>query len=263
MLFDTHAHLTDEAFDADRDAVIERARAAGVGQILAVGISAETSEAAARLAAEHEGIVASVGIHPNEAAAGGPRDWDRVIALIGQPGVVALGETGLDRHWDTTPWEVQRDYFDRHLRLSAEAGLPLVIHMRDCADEMLATLRTAASRDPLHGVMHSFTADRDMAQGCLALGLHISFAGMVTFKKSNELRDVAAAIPDDRILVETDSPYLSPDPLRGKRNEPAHVVHTAARLAAVRGVSLEAFAAQTTANARRLFSLSSHSSEAK
>jgi TatD DNase family protein len=253
MLTDTHAHLDEAAFDADRAEVIARAHSAGVETILAIATTADSSAVGLALAAEFPGVFASVGIHPNYAAAAGPSDWDRVVELARSTGVVALGETGLDRHWDYTPWDVQRDYFDRHLRLSAETGLPVVIHSRDCEAEMLAVLGEAARRGPLHGVMHSFTGDAAMAAECLALGLYISFAGMVTFKKSAALKEVAAAVPDDRILIETDSPYLSPHPLRGQRNEPAHVVHTAACLAEVRGVPVAAFAAKTTANARRLF----------
>lgn len=253
MLTDTHAHLDEAAFDADRAEVIARAHLAGVETILAIATTADSSAVGVRLASEFSGVFASVGIHPNYAAAAGPSDWDRVVELARSPRVVALGETGLDRHWDYTPWDVQRHYFDRHLRLSAETGLPVVVHTRDCEAEMLDALRTAARRGPLRGVMHSFTGDAAMAAECLALGLYISFAGMVTFKKSAALRETAATIPDDRILVETDSPYLSPHPLRGQRNEPANVIHTAACLTEIRGVSLEALSAQTTANARRLF----------
>jgi TatD DNase family protein len=169
---------------------------------------------------------------------------------------VAIGETGLDRYWDFTPFNVQQDYFDRHIRLSQERGFPFIVHMRDCDEDILVMLRDARQRGPLNGVLHSFTGSRAMADESLAMGLYISFAGMVTFKKSAELRSIAAAVPADRILVETDSPYLTPEPVRKiKRNEPAHVRHTAACLAELRGVSLETFAEQTTANAKRLFQL--------
>jgi TatD DNase family protein len=252
--FDTHAHLDQPEFDADRAEVIARARAAGVEQIITIGTTAPTSETCVRLATEFDGVVAAVGIQPNYVAEATPDDWDRVVKLLDEPGVVAIGETGLDRHWDFAPFDQQQDYFDRHLRLSQERGLPLVVHMRDCDDDILAMLREARERGPLAGVMHSFTGSPAMADECVAMGLYISFAGMVTYKKSDELRRIAAAVPADRILIETDSPYLSPEPVRKvKRNEPAHVVHTAARLAEVRGTTLEAFAAQTTANARRLF----------
>jgi TatD DNase family protein len=194
-----------------------------------------------------------VGIQPNYTAAAEPGDWDRVVELAAAPRVVALGETGLDRHWDYSPLAVQQDYFDRHLRLSQERNLPFIVHTRESDADVLAMLREARKRGPLAGVMHSFTGTAETAAECVELGLYISFAGMVTFKKSDALRAVAATIPAERILIETDSPYLSPQPLRGKRNEPANLVHTAACLAEVRGVSAAVFASQTRANARSLF----------
>ena len=254
QLFDTHAHLDQPEFDDDRAEVVARAKAAGVENIIAIGISADTSAACVEVAAEFDGVYAAVGMQPNYLAEAQPGDWDRIVAMLDQPGVVAIGETGLDRHWDFTPFDVQQDYFDRHMRLSQERGLPFIVHMRDCDEDILVMLREARQRGPLRGVMHSFTGSRAMADECLAMGLYISFAGMVTFKKSAELRAIAAAVPDDRILIETDSPYLTPEPVRKiKRNEPAHVRHTAGCLAEVRGTTLEAFAAQTTANAKRLF----------
>lgn len=266
QLFDTHAHLDQVEFDADRADVVAWARMAGVGEILAVGVSAESSVASLRLAAQFEGVYAAVGMQPNSLAEAEPGDWDRVIALLDKPKVVALGETGLDRYWlelgqdaapfQLVPFDVQQDYFDRHIRLSQQCGLPFIVHMRSCDEDILIMLREAHGRGPLRGVMHSFTGSRAMAEECLAMGLYISFAGMVTFKKSAELREVAAAVPDDRILIETDSPYLTPEPVRKiQRNEPAHVRFTAGCLAEVRGTSLEAFTEQTTENARRLFQL--------
>jgi TatD DNase family protein len=255
-LFDTHAHLDQPEFDDDRTDVLARAHVAGVSHIIAIGISADTSKVCIDLAAECEGVYAAVGLQPNYLAESQPGDWDRVVAMVDEPGVVAIGETGLDRYWDFTPFEMQQDYFDRHLRLSQECGLPFIVHMRDCDEDILVMLREAHRRGPLAGVLHSFTGSQAMAEECLAMGLYISFAGMVTYKKSDELRSIAALVPDDRILVETDSPYLSPEPVRKvKRNEPAHVLHTAARLAEVRGTTLEKFAAQTTANAKRLFNI--------
>lgn len=251
--FDTHCHLDQEEFNDDRDGVIDRAAAAGIGRMLAVGITAASSEATVQLASRRAEVYAAVGIQPNYCGAAQPEDWQRVLNLVGQPRVVALGETGLDRYWDYTPWPVQQDYFDRHLRLSQQTGLPFIVHSRDCDEEILVMLREARQRGLLAGVMHSFTGSAATAAECLQLGLMISFAGMVTFKKSQPLRDVAATIPAERILIETDSPYLSPHPLRGQRNEPAHLVHTAACLAEVREVSLAQFSHQTTENARRLF----------
>ena len=182
-------------------------------------------------------------------------DWDQVVALAQSTEVVALGETGLDRHWDYTPFDVQQDYFDRHLVLSQQLKIPFIVHMRDCGDDIIQMLREARQRGPLQGVMHSFTGDSSQALECLELGLYISFAGMVTFKKSEDLRSVATEIPADRLLIETDAPYLSPHPHRGQRpNEPALLVHTAQCLATIREVSLENIASQTSHNAHELFS---------
>ena len=228
---------------------------AGVQKIIAIGVTADSSAAAVRLAAQYPAVYAAVGIQPNYCREANPGDWERVVELANSPKVVAIGETGLDRYWDYTPFDMQQDYFDRHLRLSQQTGLPFVVHTRNSDLDVLTMLRKAHSRGPLRGVMHSFTGDLATAQECLEMGMYISFAGMVTFKKSEELRNVAAAIPADRILVETDSPYLSPEPLRGKRNEPANVIHTALLLAEVRQVSFEEFAAQTANNAQTLFGL--------
>lgn len=254
-LFDTHAHLDQEEFDGDRDEVVARAGAAGIEAIVAVGTTAASSAVCLELAARYRGVHAAVGIQPNYCAEAAAGDWDRIVELADRPKVVAIGETGLDRHWDYTPFDVQQDYFDRHLRLSAERGLPFIVHTRESDADVLAMLRAAAGRAPLRGVMHSFTGTAETAAECVALGLYISFAGMVTFKKSDALRQVAATVPADRLLIETDSPYLAPHPKRGRRNEPALLVHTAECLAAARRESPERFAAETTANARRLFGL--------
>ncbi len=256
-LFDTHAHLDDEQFDSMRDAVIERARAAGVETIIAIGTTADSSVRCVELARQYDIVRAAVGIQPNYCAEAKPSDWQRIVELANEPGVVALGETGLDKYWDHTPFDVQQDYFDRHLRMSQQLDLPFIVHMRDCGDDVLQMLREASARGPLRGVMHSFTGDAELAAACVELGLYISFAGMVTYKKSEELRAVATTIPDDRMLIETDAPYLSPHPKRGQRpNEPALIVHTAEGLADVRGVSADEFAELTTRNARRLFKIS-------
>ncbi len=255
-LFDSHAHLNQDDFDADRDEVILRARAAGVEGIVTVGYSLASSLQSIDIAAHHPGLYAAVGIQPNDTIHAAAGDWDEIVSLASAPGVVALGETGLDRYWDTSPLALQQDYFDRHLRLSQRIGLPFIVHTRESDAEVLEMLRESHRRGPLSGVMHSFTGSAATAAECVELGLYISFAGMVTFKKSDDLRAVAATIPDNRILIETDSPYLAPHPLRGKRNEPANVAHTAACLAAVRGVDVEEFAEKTTVNARALFRLS-------
>lgn len=254
-LFDTHCHLDAESFDVDLADVVRRAAEAGVSRILAVGTTAASSARTLALAGRQAGVVAAVGIHPNESARAQPGDWERVVELSRTPGVAALGETGLDKHWGDAPFDVQLDYFDRHLRLSQASGLPVVIHTRECEAEMLAALREARARGPLRGIMHSFTLSESAADECLAMGLHLSFAGMLTYKKSDGLRRLAARVPADRLLVETDAPYLPPQPHRGQRNEPAFVVHTAQTLADARGQSLESIAELTTSNARRLFAV--------
>jgi TatD DNase family protein len=253
-LYDTHAHLNDDEFAEQLPAVVERAKAAGVERILVIGTTAASSRRAVEIPQQFDGLYAAVGIQPNYVAEAQVGDWDEIVALAQQPKVVALGETGLDRYWDNAPFDLQQDYFDRHLRLSQATGLPFVVHMRECGDDVAAMLRDARTRGELRGVMHSFTGNLPLAQECLALGLYISFAGMVTYKKSDALREIAAQIPADRILIETDSPYLSPHPHRGvRRNEPALIVHTAACLAEVRGVDLGTFAEQTWSNALSLF----------
>jgi TatD DNase family protein len=259
MLFDTHAHLDQEEFDADRTAVIDRARQAGVELILAVGVDLVSSRKALRLAEEHAEIFAAAGIHPNSAAQADPEDWDQIVELADHPRVVAVGETGLDRYWDHTPMAVQQAYFERHLSLSQERNLPVVIHCRDAADELMPMLRRAAAQAPLKGILHAFSGDARMARECLDLGLHISFAGNVTYKnkKFQDLQLAAAAVPLDRLLIETDSPYLTPEPLRGreKRNEPAFVAYTAEFLAQLRGEPVLELKRQTTLNGRLLLGI--------
>ena len=254
-LFDTHAHLDEEAFLDDQVNVAARARQAGVDTIITVGTTLASSRRCMELANHLEHVFPSVGIQPNYCAEANATDWDQIVALAQSTEVVALGETGLDRHWDYTPFDVQQDYFDRHLVLSQQLKIPFIVHMRDCGDDIIQMLREARQRGPLQGVMHSFTGDSSQALECLELGLYISFAGMVTFKKSEDLRSVATEIPADRLLIETDAPYLSPHPHRGQRpNEPALLVHTARCLATIREVSLENIASQTSHNAHELFS---------
>ncbi len=253
-LFDTHAHLSDEQFATDPAAVVERAKTAGVTRILSVATTLASTLSCIDLSQRFAGVYASAGIHPNHTHEAQPGDWERIYELAHSPDVIALGETGLDKHWDFAPFALQQDYFDRHLRLSQQLQKPFIVHVRDCAEDALIMLREARARGPLMGIMHSFTGDEATAKECLALGLHISFAGMVTFKKSDDLRGVAKVVPEDLLLIETDAPYLTPHPHRGLRpNQPALITHTAKCLAEVRGVSIQHLAAQTTANARRLF----------
>ena len=255
-LIDTHAHLDEERFEADRAAVIARAAAEGVSRIVTIATTAQSSRASLGIANEYAGIFASAGIHPNYAAAAQPGDWDQVVALADDLRAVAIGETGLDRFHNFTPFSIQEDYFARHLALSRRVGKPVVIHSRDCDAEMLGMLRADFDKNgPITGVMHSFAGTAETAAACLDMGLYISFSGMLTYKKSDAQRAVAAQIPPDRLLVETDSPYLAPVPKRGERNEPAFIVHTASCLAQIRQLELPRLAELTTQNAERLFRL--------
>lgn len=257
MLIDTHAHLDDARFADDLPAVLERAAAGGVVNTLAIGIDLPTSRAAVALAAKFPQVWAVVGIQPNHVAEAGPGDWDEIVTLaVTSANVVGIGESGLDRYWDRAPFPLQEDYFARHLALTRRLGKPIVIHCREAEADVLRMLRDEhAVNGPIRGVMHSFTGDIAVALACLEMGLYISFAGMVTYKNAEDLRKVAAEIPLDRLLVETDSPYLAPVPVRGKRNEPAFVRHTAECVAKVRGVSVEEVCEATTRNARDLFGL--------
>ncbi len=222
--------------------------------MISIGCSWGSSQKCLYLSSVFPNVYASVGIHPNYTSDASSDHWDRIVTMARQPQAVAVGETGLDRYWDFCPFDLQQDYFDRHLRLSQETGLPFIVHMRECEQDILEMLMEARQRGPLRGVMHSFTGDQTMADQCMELGLYISFAGMVTYKKNEALREVAAHIPLERILVETDSPYLSPHPLRSKRpNQPAFMVHTAQCLADVKEIPLAKLAAHTVKNTYQLF----------
>ena len=215
---DTHAHLDDRRLVGRLSEVLAAARAAGVSRIVTIGIDAATSRHAVALAAEHADVFAAVALHPNSVADAAPEDFAKIAALARQPKVVAIGETGLDRYWDKAPFELQQSHFAAHLLLAKELGLPVVIHAREAEHDVAAALRSFADEHgaPIAGVLHSYTGDAAAAAACLALGLHVSFAGMLTYKKAADLRAVAATVPLDRLLVETDSPYLSPEPFRGK-----------------------------------------------
>ena len=255
-LFDTHAHLDDEQLAPILSDVLSDAQAAGLVGITAIGTTVETSRQCLELAKTHELVFAAVGIHPNQCAESTPSDWEQIKSLASQPEVVAIGETGLDRHWDYCPFEIQQSWFATHIELSFDTEKPLVIHMRDCEPDILAMLQQHKRNGRINGIMHSFAGCWETAETCLKLGMYISFAGMVTFKKSDELREIAKRIPEDRILVETDSPYLSPHPHRSVRpNQPAMVQHTASCIAAARGIPEDDFGELTTANAHRVFGI--------
>jgi TatD DNase family protein len=256
-LIDTHAHLFDDRFRSDLPAVLKRAAAAGLERTICIGIDRESSRESVRLANLYPILVAAVGIQPNHAAEAQPGDWEAVVTLATtEPRVAAIGETGLDRYWDRSPFPLQEDYFARHIELARRLGKPFVIHCREAEADVVRMLRAEFDRHgPIRAVMHSFSGDLATAKACLDMGLHISFAGMITYKTAQELRDVAKEVPIERLLVETDCPYLSPVPHRGKRNEPAFVAHTAACIADAKGVAAEVVAEHTTRNARNLFGL--------
>lgn len=254
--FDTHTHLFDESLLSQIDEVVARAVEAGVTRMVVVGTNLAESRRAIELAEQHDALYAAVGIHPNYCAAAEESDLAEIEQLYQHAKVVGVGETGLDKYWDDSPFPLQQKFFAWHIAQSRAHGKPFIVHMRDCADDIAEMLAEAAKAGPLHGVMHSYTGDADLCRRCLDWGMYISFAGMVTFKKNPELREVAAMVPDDRLLIETDCPYLSPEPVRSKRpNEPAFMVHTAHKVAEVRGVSPERLAEKTTANALRMFGL--------
>ena len=252
---DTHCHLDEDAFTQDCADAVQRAVDAGVVAMVAIGITLDSCRRVLELTQRFPQVYAAVGLHPNYVSAAQPDDWNQIVELAKSPKVIGLGETGLDQYWDHSPLELQVDYFDRHLELSQQTGLPFIVHCRNAEEQVVTQLRRQASRSPLNGVMHAFCGSAETAAACLELGMYLSIGGMVTFKKNETLRQVAATIPLDRLLVETDAPYLAPTPFRGKRNEPAHVRLTAACLAELYGVSKEEIAGATTANARRLFRL--------
>ena len=240
-------------YGGDIEDVIARARAAGVSRMTVVGTRAADSEAAVSLSEQEEGVFCAAGVHPNDADDVDEEEWSRVRSLIDSGKVIAVGETGLDWFRTVASKESQMLFFERHIALSQSAGLPLIIHTRDSIRDVLDILTKAVKDGPATGVLHAFSGTADEAVEAIELGFYIGFAGMVTFRSAESLRQVAKTVPLDRLLVETDSPFLSPEPLRGKRNEPSHVVHTARCLANIRGESIEVFAAATTANACRLF----------
>jgi TatD DNase family protein len=259
MFVDSHAHIDGEEFDADRDEVVGRARAAGVRAILNVGTGDPRSgslERAVAVAEGYEGVYAAAGVHPHDARLYDEEAERRLLSVLrGSERIVALGEIGLDYHYDNSPREVQREVFARQLRLAKAEGLPVIIHSREADDETVEILRAEMRSAGRGGIMHCFGGGALMAGAVLELGFMISFAGNVTFKKAENLRDVARAVPLERLLVETDCPYLAPVPFRGRRNEPAHVVETARFLAELRGLGQEEFGRITSQNFARFFGL--------
>ena len=253
MLIDTHCHLDSDQFDEDREAVITRAQAAGVTHLLAIGTGngPPDLEAAIRLADKYEHFYATVGIHPHDANKSTAEILQNLARLTQHPKVIAIGEIGLDYHYDFSPRSTQHEVFIAQLKIAEAAKKPIVIHTREAWDDTISLLR--AHWNPHNGgIMHCFSGGPKEAQQALDLGFYLAFGGIVTFPKALEIQEAARACPADRILIETDAPYLAPVPKRGKRNEPAYIVETAKKLAQLRNVSPEEIAATTTANFYRL-----------
>ena len=256
MLIDSHAHIQGKEYDGEVEAVIERARAAGVEKIIAVGGAGDMSSntEAVVLAKSFPNIYATVGMHPHDAKDVGAEELVRLKKLTAHPKVVAVGETGLDYYYNHSPHDVQRRVFTQFIHMARETDLPIVVHERDAAQEAAELLRSEGS-GKLRGVIHCFTGNYEAACAYLDLGFYLSFTGIVTFKNADPLRDVIRRAPLERMLVETDSPYLTPVPYRGKRNEPAHVRWVAETIAKVKGIDFEEVAETTTRNVQDLFKI--------
>jgi TatD DNase family protein len=254
MLIDSHCHLDMKDFDKDREAVISRAKKDGIVHMISIGIDVGSSQSAIDLARRYEFISATVGCHPHDADECGPEDLKMLSHMAAEPEVVAWGEIGLDYYRNYSKKENQRKIFQVQLELAQRAELPVIIHDRDAHEEVYATLEKMGKGER-KGVIHCFSGDRDLAEAFIALGYYISIPGTVTYKKAHQIKEVAAKIPLDRMLVETDAPFLAPVPRRGKRNEPLFVIHTAREIAKLRDIPFETVAEQTTRNARTIFGL--------
>lgn len=254
LLVDSHAHLNEAAFVEDLPAVVQRAWDAGLGAVVVVGYDLKSSQRAKEIALEYPGVYAAVGIHPHDAPECNSEALSTLADLLKGDRVKALGEIGLDYYWNTWPREIQQRSFRLQLDLAKCLAVPFVVHDRDAHGDVLALLKERAPY-PAGFVMHCFSGSSEFARECLRLGGHVSLAGPVTFRNASKLLDVAREVPLERLLLETDCPYLSPDPFRGKRNEPARLVRVAEAIALVRGLDLEHLALATTENAKRLFGL--------
>lgn len=252
MLIDTHTHLDDPRYDDDRAALIARAQEAGVTTFITIGCDLATSRSAVALAHRHPSVYATVGVHPHEVKHIADEWYDELRRLAQHEKVVAYGEIGLDYHYNHSPPTLQRDRFREQVCLARELGLPVVIHTREAQDDTMAILKDERAAD-VGGVFHCFSGDASAAKEALNLGFFLSFSGVVTFQNATTLRDIVKTVPLDRMLIETDCPYLTPVPYRGKRNEPAHVRLVADKIAELKALSLEEVGNITTRNARRLF----------
>ncbi|MEZ5853545.1 MAG: TatD family hydrolase [Hyphomicrobiaceae bacterium] len=253
MLVDHHCHLDFPDFEADRAAYVQRAHEAGVGVLVTISTSIRKYEIYRAIAEAHEHVYCTVGTHPHRAHEELDVSLEEIVALAGHPKCVGIGEAGLDYFYKKSPPEAQAEGFRRHIAAARITGLPLEIHTRDADDDTARILEDEMGKGPFKAILHCFTGGAALARRAVELGLYVSFSGVVTFKKSEALREIAAELPLDRLLVETDAPFLAPEPMRGKRNEPALVVHTAASVAKARGMTAEALAAATTDNFFRLF----------
>jgi TatD DNase family protein len=261
LYIDSHAHVEGERFQADRTEMLARAREAGLERILAIGSGTGpgTYDCGLKVAEQYDWIFASTGLHPHEATVATETDYQEMAALARNPKIIAWGEIGLDYFYDHSPRDIQKEVFLRHMELASAAKLPIIIHCRpsnsseNAWDDTLEMLRTHWAPSGLSGILHCFTGEWKHAQAALDIGFYISFAGNVSYPKAENIRDVAKQVPADRILIETDSPYLAPVPHRGKRNEPAFVVNTAEAIAQIRGVTKEEIGEQTTRNFYELF----------
>jgi len=255
MLIDSHCHLDYLADNDDLDAVVDRARTAGVGLMLTISTKVGEIDRIVAIAEAYDDVYCTVGVHPHDAGAEGEAEVQTadLIAVAAHPKVVGIGETGLDYFYEHSPKESQQQLFRRHIAAARETGLPLVVHSRDADDDMAAILTEEMGQGAFKGLMHCFSSGQGLADRALALGLYLSYSGIVTFKKAGDLRATARATPRDRLLVETDSPYLAPMPHRGKTNEPALVVHTAAKMAELHDTTPADMATLTGENFFRLF----------
>ena len=255
MFIDSHAHLDDDRFDDDREILIESLRANNIDLVFNIGADIKTSKASVELAKKYDHIYAVVGVHPHDAEDAEDNYLDILRELSLEEKVVAIGEIGLDFYYDNSPRDIQRKVFKEQLKLAKELNLPVVIHTRDASQETFDILKEAGKDGSLRGIMHCYSGSVEMAKEYIKLGFYISIAGPVTFKNSRVVKDVAKEIPPDKLLIETDCPYPSPEPHRGKRNEPKFVKHTAEKIAEIRGISLEELAKATSENTKRIFNI--------
>lgn len=252
MLFDTHAHLNAEQFDTDLEEVIARAKAEEVERIVVVGFDKPTITRAMELIEEYDFIYAAIGWHPVDAIDMTEEDLSWIKELSFHEKVVAIGEMGLDYHWDKSPKDVQKEVFRKQIALAKEVNLPIIIHNRDATEDVVTILKEEGAEE-VGGIMHCFTGSAEVARQCMDMNFYISFGGPVTFKNAKKPKEVAKEIPNDRLLIETDCPFLTPHPFRGKRNEPSYVKYVAEQLAELKGLTYEEIASITTENAKRLF----------